>query len=174
MGFKISFLTILILFSSFALQAATKLDACALFTKPEAEAVLGEQVKDGKHGIMENDGSGGTAVVSQCIYRSSANFNKSADLVVRKSPASEKISASIPSIRKNLKEMSSSEPQNISGVGDQAFWAPVGQGDYHSIQLNVFRGDSTYLIISVKGFPDQQSVEKAKTIAQKLLSRLPS
>lgn len=168
------FLSCLVLLCSIPSQSASaKVDACSLLSKAEAESLLGEPVKDGQHGILENDGSGGTAVVSQCIYRSVAHFSKAVDLTARISPPQEKITASIETIRKTLKETASAEPQNLSGVGDTAFWAPVGQGAYHSIQLNVFKGNSNYLIISVKGFPDDPSVEKAKTVAQKALSRLP-
>jgi hypothetical protein len=171
---KLLSLIVLIMLCSISLQSAGKLDACLIFTKADAEALLGQPVKDGRHGIMESDGSGGTAIMSQCVYHTVADYGKSADLVIRKSPSSEKVSASIDTVRKTLKEMATAEPQNISGVGDTAFWAPIGQGAFHSIQLSVFRGTSIYLIISVKGFPDQQALEKAKTIAQKTLSQLPS
>jgi hypothetical protein len=160
---------------SIPLQAAGKPNACQILTKADAESLLGQPAKDGKHGMMENDGSNGTAAMSQCIYSSVASYSKSVDLAIRISPPSEKINASIDQIKKNLKELAGgTEPQNVSGVGDSAFWAPVGQGAYRSVQLNVFRGTSIYLIISVRGFPDPQAMEKAKTIAQTTLKQLPS
>jgi hypothetical protein len=146
--------------------AQGKFDACALVARAEVEALLGAQVKEPQYG-MENAGDATTATISECRYDpGSESSAKSATVFVRRSPVNDNTPSAIASVRDTVKEMAGTDPQAVPGVGDTALWGG------HRAGLHVFKGSNWYLIISVDGFDDAVALEKAKTLAQKVLDQI--
>ena len=146
-------------------HAVVKVDACTVVVKSDAEAVLGEPVKDAEHGILEHEGNESSADISHCVYRAAADGSgKSLEVMVRHSAFDENTPESIDQVRKAVEQMGKT-PQTIDGVGDTAFW----DGE----TLHTFQGSRYYLMISVRGLENESTaLEQAKTIAQKTLSAI--
>lgn len=142
-----------------------KVDACTVVVKSDAEAILGEPVKDAEHGILEHEGDESSADISHCIYRATdVGSGKSLELMIRRAAFDENTTESIDQVRKAVEQMGKT-PQAIDGIGDTAFW----DGE----TLHTFQGARYYLMISVRGLEnDSTALEQAKMIAQKTLSSL--
>src|SRR5580765_2417396 len=135
--------------------------ACDLITRAEVEAVQGEPVLDAK----DSAHSGAGFAVAQCYYSLPSHL-KSISLEVTR-PDLEPGASSRPRERWKAMfhggaardgarggdareaEKESSEPQPVSGVGEEAFWAGNGMVD----ALYVLADDS-YLRVSIGGAED--------------------
>lgn len=153
-----------------------KVDACALLTTKEIEAVQGEAVKETK---LTGQSAGGFSV-SQCFF-TLPTFNNSISLVV--SQKGEGAGARDPgefwretfheSARERDREEKEEEgestpPKRVPGLGKEAFWLGSRIGG----SLHVIKGDS-YVRISIGGPADQATkLAKSKALAQKALARL--
>jgi hypothetical protein len=171
-----------------AVSKHSKIDACALITGEEVQAIQGSPVKDTK-GSEQSDGS---FRVAQCFY-SAETFNKSVSLAVTQAdPASPKarnprdfwketfgrfdgsikLEDADEQKKKNLREMEEERgqrpPKKLEGVGDGAFWT----ANRVNGALYVLKGD-VLIRISVGG-PDSEDVmiDRCKALAKKALSRL--
>jgi hypothetical protein len=174
-----------------------RIDACALITKAEIEAVQGEAVKETKSSELPS----GLFVMSQCLFRT-PTFAKSVSLALatpdplkrsaltprefwRKQvhpPEHEKGAkaekgkeekpaagkAKTPKETEEEREKELSKPRVIDGLGEEAYW----MGSPITGALYVLKGDA-FLRISVGGEKDESvRIKKAKTLAEKALKRL--
>jgi len=168
-----------------------KVDACAMLSSKEIEAVQGEAVKETKLSGQ----AGGGLQISQCFF-TLPTFSNSISLLVaqkgdgadakdpkefwretfQKGAAAEKERERNNKDRDKKKKASgrgeeeeeSTPPQKVSGVGDDAYWAGSRVGG----ALYVLKGNA-YIRISIGGSGDQTSkLNKSKTLAQKAIARL--
>jgi len=148
---------------------AGKLDACTLITKADVAAIMGQPYQDGQHGL-ENDGSGGTAVFSECRFALAADPFTKVSVFVRRSPVNDNTPSAIEQDRQSMRENFNATLRDVAGVGDVAFWAVYPSGR----QLHVFKGGNLYLFVTLSStFPDNDAtIAKAKALAQKTLDRL--
>ena len=177
--------------------AKGRIDACALITKAEIEAVQGEPVKETK----SSESPSGSFVMSQCLFLT-PTFAKSVSLALatpdpvkpsapsprefwRKQfhpPEQEKGAkaekgeeekpaagkAKTPKETEQEREKELSKPRVIDGLGEEAYW----MGSPITGALYVLKGDA-FLRISVGGEKDESvRIKKAKTLAKKALKRL--
>lgn len=151
------------------------IDACSLLTSKEIEAILGAPLKDTK----PSANSQGGLTVSQCYF-----LLPTADesIVLTVTQRANGANARDP---KQLwketfhREKEKSEPdrkgeskfpspEEIAGVGDEAFWAPLGTGG----SLYALKGN-IQIRVSVGGPGDQAAkVQKSKALAEVVLKRL--
>jgi hypothetical protein len=158
--------------------AQTKLDACALLTKQEIEAVQSARITDTK----SSESAGGDFRVAQCFY-TAAEFNKSVSLtVIQKHPTNTQSRTPkqfweetfvAEKGEKGEKEGGEEKerrtpPKKIAGLGDDAYWAPNRFGG----MLYVLKRDA-FISISIGGpDPEQTKIDKSKALAQKAIDRL--
>ncbi len=153
---------------------AAGLDACALLTQEDAEALLGEPAQEGQR-LMDRFEEG-VAEVSLCLYSAAADdSHKSVGLMARRSLLARNTNtpAHIERARAAARETAGSEPEALDGVDDTAFWTASGEGRSRSLQLQAFSGNGLYLITDAHGFGDDAAaLEAAKAVALKALERL--
>jgi hypothetical protein len=163
-----------------------KVDACALLTSKEIEAIQGEAPKENK---LSGQSAGGFNM-SQCFF-TLPNFTNSISLSLtqpgegagardpkdywrdtfhnEKDKDKDKDRAAVRDKKKGEEEEEKgATPERISGVGDEAYWVPSRVGGV----LYVLKGNA-YLRISIGGEADQaRKIKVSKTLAQKALPRL--
>jgi len=141
-------------------------DVAQIVTKVEAAAVLGEAVKDPN----PRSGDGADGYYSKCNYYS-ARRGKS--LVIRlQLPGPNAIP---PQKELELLVAANGAMEKVSGVGDAAQML-IGGGDSgfasRVLILYMVKGNA-FLTVGVGGFADDAvGLEKAKTVAQKLIEHL--
>ena len=146
--------------------------ACTLLTEKEIEAVQGEPFKSTKASQKSSAG----LTVSQCYFELPTTVNSVVLTVTRKAEGGgardpkkswqETFHREKSSEKKGEEE--EKEPQEVEGVGDEAFWTGTHVGG----ALYVLKGDS-YIRISVGGAGDQaQKTGKSKALAESVLKRL--
>ncbi len=150
--------------------ATTGFDACALLTKEETQAVQGEPFKQAK----PSQKSGAGLEVSQCYFELPTPVNSIVLTVTHKIDGGRDPGQSWKDIFHREKtsgkkeETEEKEPQQIEGVGDEAFWTGTKIGG----ALYVLKGNC-YIRISVGGADDQaHKIEKSKALAASVLKRL--
>ena len=163
-----------------ALTPVTKIDACALLTRAEIQAVQGSAITDTK--TTEHSDAG--LRMSQC-YFSAEQSSKSVSLVVAQTDSDHPTNRTPKDYWKETftpgvveekeregdakeKEDESKKPVKIAGVGEDAYWSGDRMGGaLYAIKKNVF------VRISLGGPDDQKTkIEKSKTLAQEALDRL--
>lgn len=155
--------------------ATNVIDACSLLTSNEIEAIQGAPLKDTKPSANSHGG----LTVSQCYFLLPTAAES---IVVTVTQRADGANGRDP---KQLwketfhreKEKSEADrkgeskfppPQEIPGVGDEAFWAPLGTGG----SLYALKGN-TQIRISVGGPGDQTAkIQKSKALAEVVLKRL--
>jgi hypothetical protein len=173
-------------------NAPANVDACALISKEEVEAVQGSPIKETK----SSERSNGVFRVAQCFY-TAAEFSKSVSLAVtQRDPASaatrspkdfwketfgrytgeekereedkEKKESLREQTRGKAEEEESVPPKKIDRIGDEAYWI----GNRFGGALYVLKKDA-FIRISVGG-PDNEEtkINKSKALGQKALERL--
>lgn len=166
-----------------ALSVKPRVDACALLTSKEIEAVQGEGVKETK---LTGQSTGGF-IVSQCFFTLPTFTNSVSLLVAQKGEGSaasdpkefwrdtfheykqkEKDQDVAGGRKKGEEEEESSPPQKVAGIGDEAFWTSSRVGG----ALYVLKGNA-YVRISVGGPSDQATkMKRSGALARKALARL--
>jgi hypothetical protein len=171
-------------------SARVPITACELITKEEVGAIQNTTVTDTK----ESEGSDGVYLIAQCYYAATGP-NLSVSLAVTQPDPK---NSTTPSAREHWEqtfghfdkegekeakeekkenkgrgreeeEGKASPPKKIEEVGEEAFWA----GNRFGGALYVLKGD-VFIRVSVGGPDDEATkIEKSKTLAQKVLSRLP-
>lgn len=150
------------------------MDACSLLTGQEIEAIQGAAPKETKPSAKSQRG----LTVSQCYFLLPTaadsivlTLTQRADSPDARDPRQsweEIFHGDNENAKAREEEKESVKPQNISGLGDEAFWAPQRFGG----ALYVLKGNS-YLSISVGGAGDQASkLQKSKSLAEMVLKRL--
>ena len=173
--------------ASVAKSSTTKgsVDACALLTPAEIEAIQGERVEETKPTVRP----GGGLFTSQCVFRT-PTLSKSVSVTLTASDPvhpgaltarqlwekqfhsleleSDEESAAEKNGKKVEPERESGKPRAVSGLGEEAYWvaSPVASALY------VLKGEM-FLRVSV-GSAGQESerMEKSKALARTALKRL--
>ena len=148
------------------MAADSRPDVGQIITKTEATAILGEPVKDPN----PRSGDGSDGYYSKCNYYS-ANRGKS--LIIRvQLPGRNAIG---PQKELELLTAANGTMEKISGLGDAAqMTTSGGESGFASrtLMLYVAKGNA-FLTIGLGGFVDDAvALEKAKTVAQKILEHL--
>ena len=152
-----------------------KLDACAMLTSQEIQSIQGEGLKETK----ASESSANGFHVSQCFF-ALPTFTNSISLAITQRASGPDArdprqfwkdtfhSGKEPEDREKEEGEESKPPQQISGIGDEAFWTASRAAGV----LYVLKG-SSYLRISIGGRGDQQAeIKKSKALAQKVINRL--
>lgn len=145
--------------------AETRIDLTALITKADAQAALGEVVKDPQARMEE----GADGHYSRCNYYSE---NPGRSLVLRIRQAS----AGQLEPKKQLEEMSAGNDKfkPVTGLGDKAALLKEGpaKGPGHALLLYVAKGNA-FITVGISGIDDEKTaLEKAKTVARKIVGKL--
>jgi len=152
--------------SGFICRAADSgIDLAAIITKQDAQAALGETVKDAQ--ARSEEGADGH--YSRCNYYSE---NPGRSLVVRVRQAY----AGQLEPKKQLEEMTAGNTKfkAITGVGEKAVVLKEGpdKGPSHALMLYVAKGNA-FVTVAISGIDDEKAAtEKAKTLAKKILGKL--
>jgi hypothetical protein len=141
------------------------IDLGSIITKADAQAALGETVKDPQARGEE----GADGYYSRCNYYSE-NPGRSLVLRVRQAAAGQL------EPKKQLEEMTAGNNKfkAITGLGDKAAIIKEGpdKGPNHALLLYVAKG-SAFITVAISGIDDEKSgTEKAKTLAKKILGKL--
>src|SRR5947209_11257600 len=148
------------------LWAADRPDVAKIITKSDAADVLGEPVRDS----TPRSGEGADGYYSKCNYYS---VQRGKSLVIRlQLPGPNAIA---PDKELQLVAAANGAMENVAGVGDAAqMFTTGGESGAASrvLMLYVVKGGA-FMTIGVSGFAnDAVALEKAKTIAQKLVDHL--
>lgn len=155
--------------------SASVIDACSLLTSEEIEAVQGAALKDTK----PSTNSQGGLTVSQCYFLLPTAADSIVVTVTQRSKGAEgrdpkhlwqeTFHRDREKVGPDTKgEIKFAPPEKITGLGDEAFWAPLGTGG----SLYVLKGD-TQIRISVGGAGDQAlKIQKSKALTEAVLKRL--
>ena len=128
--------------------------ACSLLSKAELQKIAGEAIEEPQQRPQpQND----KVKVTTCTYAGTEGI-KSMSLLVRISNADD----NSPDYVKQTMKDSGMNIEDVSGVGDSAFWT--------SMQLQVFKGKGIQLAISVFGFSNPKDL--AIATAKKTLENL--
>ncbi len=141
-------------------------DVSQIVTKSDASDILGEAVKD----PTPRSGEGADGYYSKCNYYS---MRRGKSLVIRlQLPGPNAIA---PGKELQLVAAANGSAENVSGVGDAAqMFTAGGETGFASrvLMLYVVKGGA-FMTIGVSGFAnDAVALEKAKTVAQKLIDHL--
>jgi hypothetical protein len=148
------------------LAADSRPDVSQIINKTEASAILGEPVRD----PSPRSGDGTDGYYSKCNYYS---VTRGKSLIIRlQLPGPNAIG---PQQELQLLAAANGAMEKVSGVGDAAQMSTEG-GDSgfasRVLMLYVAKGNA-FLTIGLGGFVDDAiALEKAKTVAQKLLEHL--
>src|SRR5436305_4486974 len=148
------------------LWAADRPEVAKVVTKSDAADVLGEAVRD----PTPRSGEGADGYYSKCNYYS---MRRGKSLVIRlQMPGPNAIA---PDKELQLVAAANGSMENVPGIGDaaQMFTAGGESGSASRVlMLYVVKGGA-FLTIGVSGFAnDAVALEKAKTVAQKLVDHL--
>jgi hypothetical protein len=152
--------------TNMVVAADSRPDVSQIINKTEASAVLGEPVKD----PSPRSGDGTDGYYSKCNYYS---VSRGKSLIIRlQLPGPNAIG---PQQELRLLAAANGAMEKVSGLGDVAQMSTSG-GDSgfasRVLMLYVAKGNA-FLTIGLGGFVDDAiALEKAKTVAQKLLEHL--
>jgi hypothetical protein len=140
-------------------------DLATVITKADAQAALGETVKDPQ--ARNNEGADGH--YSRCNYYSE-NPGRSLVLRIRQATEGQLEPA------KQLDEMTAGNDKfkPVPGLGDKAAVIKEGpaKGPGHAVMLYVAK-KSAFITVGISGIDDEKAAaEKAKTVARKILGKL--
>lgn len=141
-------------------KTSGKIDACALLTRTDAEALLGGAVKEPTTTHNENGGT----IVTQCHYSNEAG-DKQVGLLSRQAPTAAEAKQVFDNARSAAKGLTGVDPQTINGLGDDAYWTGGNLA-----QLNVLKNDLWLVISARQGKADRLAA--TNDAANKILSHL--
>jgi hypothetical protein len=142
---------------------ALKLDACALFTEQDAQAVAGDTLAALSSTMDEAKGRNPL----ECIYNAGTlDQPRILSLLLRPHRSASAAKDFLASSRSTLSSMSGGKIEDIAGLGDGALW--VGG---RIQQLQVVAG-SEQLIITVQSADGTDQLSGARQIATRVLTRL--
>src|SRR5436190_4519037 len=148
------------------MAADSRPDVAQIINKAEASAILGEPVKD----PSQRRGDGTDGYYSKCNYYS---VSRGKSLIIRlQLPGPNGIG---PQKELELLAAANGAMEKVSGIGDAAqMFTGDGESGFasRSLMLYVAKGNA-FLTVGLGGFVDNAiALEKAKTIAQKILEHL--
>jgi len=152
--------------TSLVVAADSRPDVAQIINKTEAATILGEAVKDPN----PRSGDGTDGYYSKCNYYS---VKRGKSLIIRlQLPGPSAIG---PEKELQLLVAANGAMEKVSGIGDSAQMFTGGSDSGFAsrvLMLYVAKGNA-FLTIGVGGFADDAvALEKAKTVAQKLLEHL--
>jgi hypothetical protein len=141
-----------------AAQDGQKIDTCTLLTKAEIQAVIGQNVGDGKLNTKANPAVG---LPCEYVIGSSGVFS-----ILVKAIGPGETAERVMGELKKMKIAVSDAP----GIGDRSFFSSPGYG---MVQLNTFKGPK-YLIITmlVPGAPEGAQKISAEKLMRKALTKI--
>jgi hypothetical protein len=145
--------------------AEERIDLAAVITKADAQAALGEAVKD----PQARGDEGADGYYSRCNYYSE-NPGRSLVLRVRQTSAGQL------EPRKQLEEMTAGNDKfkPVPGLGEKAAIVKEGpdKGTGHALMLYVVKGNA-FITVGISGVDDEKAAtERARTLAKKILGKL--
>jgi hypothetical protein len=145
--------------------AENRIDLSSIVTKADAQAALGETVKD----PQPRSEKGADGYYSRCNYYSE-NPGRSLVLRVRRAADGQL------EPKKQLEELTAGNNKfkPIAGLGDKAAMIKEGpeKGPGHALLLYVAKGNA-FITVAISGIDDEKmGTEKAKTLAKKILAKL--
>lgn len=152
--------------TSATLAADSRPDVAQIVSKNDAAAILGQQVKE----PAARSGDGADGYYSKCNYYT---LRRGKSLVLRlQLPGPNAVP---PQTELDLVGAANGAMEKVTGIGDSAQMR-VSRGDSgfasRVLMLYVVKGNA-FLTIGLSGFADDAiALEKAKTIAQKIIDRL--
>src|SRR6267378_6435215 len=148
------------------MAADSRPDVAQIINKAEASAILGEPVKD----PSQRSGDGTDGYYSKCNYYS---VQRGKSLIIRlQLPGPNAIG---PEKELELLVAANGAMEKVSGIGDaaQMFIGGSESGSASRVLMLYIAKGNAFLTIGLGGFVDDAiALEKAKTIAQKLLEHL--
>jgi hypothetical protein len=138
---------------------AAPLSACSLLTIEEAAAIIGEPIEE------PNESNSGSTV-SNCNWSARSLSGRGLGILIRRAYSDAEAARVYTEARDQSKSLSNVDPQTVSGLGDNAYWAG---GNLN--QLNVFKGRYWLIIMAMAGQEDALRI--AQQVAEKALERLP-
>ena len=152
--------------TNMVMAADSRPDVAQIINKTEASAILGEPVKD----PSQRSGDGTDGYYSKCNYYS---VQRGKSLIIRlQLPRPNAIG---PQKELQLLAAANGTMEKVSDVGDAAQMFTGGRESGFAsrmLMLYVAKGN-TFLTVGLAGFGDDAvALEKAKTVAQKLLEHL--
>ncbi len=152
--------------ASISSAAENRIDLATLITKTDAQAALGELVKDSQ---ARND-EGADGYYSRCNYYSK-NPGKSLVLRIRQASPGQL------EPKKQLEEMSAGNDRfkPVNGLGEKAVLVREGpdKGPTHALMLYVVAKQNAFITVGISGVDDEKgATEKAKALAKKILGKL--
>jgi hypothetical protein len=148
--------TMIVLCAVAGARPALALDACALVSKAEIEAIAGRPMAKGAPPPAVPPTSA-DVTFTQCSWPT-PDGDDPIGLAVRISKKGD----SAPGYARQTAIDSGFKVEDVSGLGDLAFW--------NGIQLQVFRGKDLQIVVNVMGHRDGK--DKAIQVARKALARL--
>jgi hypothetical protein len=145
-----------ILMLSAGARPAAAVDACALLTKAEIEAIAGRPMSKGAPPPAVPPASA-DVTFTQCSWPT-ADGDDPIGIGVRISKKGD----SAPAYARQTAIDSGFKVEDVAGLGDLAFW--------NGIQLQVFRGKDLQVVVNIMGHKDAK--EKAIQVARKALAKL--
>jgi hypothetical protein len=140
------------------------IDPAALLTKAEAEALLGEPVKEPKNETRDTNNPLGQKI---CFYDPVSD--KETRFIQLSLVQNEGLAKTLTAQKYDVKQLYTEtkkmlgEVTDVPGIGDEAFWGTNG--------LHILKGN-VYLNISVGNSSKPENLELAKQVAAKALPRL--
>ncbi len=141
-----------------AAKTSSKLDACLLLTRSDAEELMGEAASSPTSSQVGE-------TVSRCGYVSQSN-SKRISLLVRQASSRSEAAQIFQKAQNESQGLSGSDPQAVPGLGDAAFWAG---GTLK--QLNVLKGEA-WLIVSARFGGDNDPLAASESATKKILAHL--
>jgi hypothetical protein len=135
---------------------AAAVDACALLTQAEVEAIAGRPMSKGAPPPAVPPASA-DVTFTQCSWPTAAGDDP-IGIGVRISKKGD----SAPAYARQTAIDSGFKVEDVAGLGDLAFW--------NGIQLQVFRGKDLQIVVNIMGHKDAR--EKAIQVARKALAKL--
>ena len=147
-------LLVLFPFAASAYDLAKAPQACTVVSKEDAQKIAKESIGEVR---AEKPTQSEKVIVTQCAYASTDGM-KSMNLLVRISNAED----NSPDYVKQTMKDSGMPIEDVSGVGDTAFWTMM--------QFQAFKGKGLQVVVSVFGFSEPK--EKAMGMAKLALENL--
>jgi len=140
-------------------QEAVTVTACALVTRDEGAAALGEAANDPVEQVI-SPGSAAMAAMSMCTVQAAASPAKTLSPSFRRSPVPDNRP---DSVRQTLTE-SRVTAVDVPGIGDAAFWG--------ASELHVFFAGNSYLSVGLRGLDDDvAALARASDVARRAMER---
>ena len=142
------------------------IDACQLFTYPDAVAIVGEGSVGGTLSSTLDDATGHRDLL-QCVYTDGASdVPHVLALLVRPFGTGGEARQIFDATRSRLGALAGVEPVDVPGVGEAAAWGGGHLGQLHVLHHNY------ELIVTGQGWEGNVGLDAAKKVAAKVLPRL--